>query len=658
LINPEARFNTIGGDKSIGSGMLGQGNLLSISAHGMVIRGSDNRVVGNLIGTDITGSGNMGNRFSGVYLDGDASRNVIGPDNMITYNGEGGIEITSVDAQGNVITENSIHDNSTVGIYYNFGDGIPFEIPSSPLIYDFDIETGYAEGSTCSDCVVEIFSTSSADGEIFEGSVQAEQDGNFSFSKEQGFSGPSLTTTSLSPSSNTSEFSLPTMGQRGSVAIQLDNPFPRTRFETKLSGELEDNRIGQNESDLFQSADDLPTILSNEILRTGTKYVKVSFAKAEPVTMLGEENEVGIQWDTSEFSFPPEFEDFITALVDNNVSVTYILTFWDKANHPEGWQPDISRFRTQEEIQRYLEYVRFTVSHFKGRIQYYEIWNEPNNKPPLQWIQVEDYINLVKQTVPVIRQEDPNAKIVVGSIALQYQEDRPYLFSILNSDVMPLVDVITWHPLFGVSPESPEYSSYYYDYPDIVQQIKDAATANGFQGKYRADEVTYRSPDCPWCFPGDFLNTNITAAKYYARAIILHLGMDMDVGIGASSSSRVESFEAVRNLCTLMAGAKPAKFPVEIQGEATNIVSYSFSLSNSDYLVALWTDRVAVDNDPGIETTLTFQDISTSEVIGIDVLYGYQQQLVATTEDGNLIVRDLLVKDYPIILRIKNASSP
>ena len=42
------------------------------------------------------------------------------------------------------------------------------------------------------------------------------------------------------------------------------------------------------------------------------------------------------------------------------------------------------------------------------------------------------------------------------------------------------------------------------------------------------------------------------------------------------------------------------------------------------------------------------------KVIGIDVLHGFEQELIAETENGNLVIRNLLVKDYPIILRLNN----
>ena len=85
--------------------------------------------------------------------------------------------------------------------------------------------------------------------------------------------------------------------------------------------------------------------------------------------------------------------------------------------------------------------------------------------------------------------------------------------------------------------------------------------------------------------------------------------------------------------------------------EATNIASYGFSLPNGDWLFALWTDGVAVDDDPGVPATLTFP-MSHITVTGIDVLQGFEQELIASEEGGNLVIRDLLVKDYPIILRL------
>jgi len=38
--------------------------------------------------------------------------------------------------------------------------------------------------------------------------------------------------------------------------------------------------------------------------------------------------------------------------------------------------------------------------------------------------------------------------------------------------------------------------------------------------------------------------------------------------------------------------------------------------------------------------------------MGIDVLNGFEQELITNLEGGSLVIRNLLVKDYPIILHL------
>ena len=132
----------------------------------------------------------------------------------------------------------------------------------------------------------------------------------------------------------------------------------------------------------------------------------------------------------------------------------------------------------------------------------------------------------------------------------------------------------------------------------------------------------------------------------------MHLGMDVSVGLAGISLERPHFYSTVQNLCTIMAGAKPIDLPIEIESEATNIRSYTFSLTNGDRLFALWTDGVAVDDDPGINATVIFRDLSVQKTVGIDVLNGFEQEMLTSIEDGNLVIQNLLVKDYPIILRL------
>jgi len=78
--------------------------------------------------------------------------------------------------------------------------------------------------------------------------------------------------------------------------------------------------------------------------------------------------------------------------------------------------------------------------------------------------------------------------------------------------------------------------------------------------------------------------------------------------------------------------------------------------SNGEMLFAMWTDGIAVDDDPGIETSLTIPGFSASQVVGIDVLYGLEQELVTVAEDGNLIISGLMIRDYPFLIRVSDTA--
>lgn len=105
--------NTIGGDRSVGSGPNGQGNLIVANyANGIVIHNAvGNFVRGNYVGIDSSGQWEMGNAFSGVSLWDGASNNIIGGTtsgdrNVLSGNGHNGVWIGGIGANQNVVIGN------------------------------------------------------------------------------------------------------------------------------------------------------------------------------------------------------------------------------------------------------------------------------------------------------------------------------------------------------------------------------------------------------------------------------------------------------------------------------------------------------------------------------------------------------------------------
>jgi hypothetical protein len=134
----------------------------------------------------------------------------------------------------------------------------------------------------------------------------------------------------------------------------------------------------------------------------------------------------------------------------------------------------------------------------------------------------------------------------------------------------------------------------------------------------------------------------------------------MDIGVGTQpwlqeiSNWAPWTLPTTRNLYTVMAGTRPIVYSIDIEREPVNTLTYSFALPIGDRLFALWTDGEATDDDPGESVTLTFPGVSAQQVMGIDVLYGFEQELITEMENTNLIINNLLVKDYPIFIKISD----
>ncbi len=206
-ISGDAKNNVIGGDRKLGAGPYGQGNLLSNNAHGIDLSTSNtslNTITGNLLGTDATHTEALGNQI-GVWITEGAHDNIVGPDNIIAYNNGPGILVDDPNSRQNTITQNSIHNNSGKSIDLRGGGNLQL---AAPIILNFNLSAGTAKGTTCSNCTVEIFSDKYDGGANIEGWTTADENGLFTFTKGAAFTGPNLTATTTDIDGNTSGFSL------------------------------------------------------------------------------------------------------------------------------------------------------------------------------------------------------------------------------------------------------------------------------------------------------------------------------------------------------------------------------------------------------------------------------------------------------------------
>ena len=632
-IKDGAHDNTVGPDNIIANNDI----------NGIALYGSNthsNTVTANLIGVGADQSILMGNGNNGIEIRDGAHNNIVGPDNTIANLSSyySAIQIYGSDSIKNEIHKNSIYDKRWIGIDL-WGGGNQELAP--PVIIDFDLNAGRISGLAYPNALVEVYKLDDTNWSDFKVETGADGDGYFTIETGLKFPRSHLTASATDSNGNTSKFSLITGGDEGTTSLQLNNTQLPTLLDTFDSNELEDdNHIVGFWHSLWDYYQPLSELL-DQVRYSGVKRFRLSINCNEVV---------GVDWSQDEFSVDPDHDEFINDLVANNIQLTYTLSFWDIG----GTGTPCTRFQTEEEIRRYLDYVEFIIDHFGDNIRYYEIWNEPDNMTCHQGIKVDDYIELVRRTDEFIQYRYPDEydeiKIQVGGTAgLSSPDSQHYLFEIIQSDIMPRVDVISWHPFYG---ESPEYKpDYYYRYPELVREIKQTAEAHGFSGEYEADEMNWRPR---WDPDTDHFSdySEITATKYWVRGILTNLGLDVTAGNLQFQHYWGLASSAAHNLSTVMAGNEPIDLPVTIQSEATYVVSYGFSLPNGDRLLAVWNDGIANDYDAGIPSKLEIPGFGSWNATGIDVLHGFEQVLETRKENYALIIDDFLLKDYPIIIRL------
>ncbi len=150
--------------------------------------------------------------------------------------------------------------------------------------------------------------------------------------------------------------------------------------------------------------------------------------------------------------------------------------------------------------------------------------------------------------------------------------------------------------------------------------------------------------------PGDIKKRAVIfGAKGFSRG--------RDHVIGGGHPFRETVFKTVKNLCLTLEGVEAVLLPVEIDIDTDGTVAYcAFRYPNGDRMLAIWTDGIAQDEDPGVLATITFPGLTAEKIVAIDVLHGFEQELVFEIDGDSTIIRDLLVKDFPILIHLSDVT--
>ena len=167
-------------NNQVGGTEAGEGNIISGNGDaGVLLRdfeSRDNLVTGNWIGIGADGETSVPNRYSGVYLE-NTTQNQIGPGNWIAYNGDAGVNVHIDGAvNGNTITQNSITNNQAMGIRLYVAEG-----DALPAVDSLSASKRSVTGTAPAGAVVEIYQDAKEEGETYLGTVEADDKGRFSW---------------------------------------------------------------------------------------------------------------------------------------------------------------------------------------------------------------------------------------------------------------------------------------------------------------------------------------------------------------------------------------------------------------------------------------------------------------------------------------------
>jgi hypothetical protein len=131
---------------------------------------------------------------------------------------------------------------------------------------------------------------------------------------------------------------------------------------------------------------------------------------------------------------------------------------------PEWARPknSVTSYLDEARYQYFADFVAQFITHFKGRIQYVILWNEPNVN--FEWgyqgISPDGYTRLLAAVYPRAKQADPSIKILAGALAptlappgsTDAMNDLEYLQKMYAAGAKDYFDILSIHAYGWASP--------------------------------------------------------------------------------------------------------------------------------------------------------------------------------------------------------------
>lgn len=207
------------------------------------------------------------------------------------------------------------------------------------------------------------------------------------------------------------------------------------------------------------------------------------------------------------YEMPDEYKNMMNTILENDIEILHILAYGNTLYTEDRVMIPVEA----EEVTGFVNYARELVEETKGKIKYFEIWNEPNQSG----FNVADddgtgYGNLVKAVYPVITTANPEAYVLgYASSGLNNSIDKTAKTGAYN-----YMDAASFHPY-------PEYDStgkLEWATGDMLPEERTISFLNRFRERAKRNNLWITEQG--WS-SGDNVNTEGQQAAYLVRAYTL-----------------------------------------------------------------------------------------------------------------------------------------
>lgn len=160
-----------------------------------------------------------------------------------------------------------------------------------------------------------------------------------------------------------------------------------------------------------------------------------------------------LYWDILEqkpgqFIFPQRYDEYLKSAQEHGLHPLIILNYGNPL-YREGVTGRRGFPNSPETREKFTRYVKEVVSRYGQIVKEWELWNEPNDIKPVQ------YLELLKTVRPVLRQLQPDGKLIsCGGGGAGGGVNRGYISPLVGPGKTELQDAFSLHPY--MSPYQPD----------------------------------------------------------------------------------------------------------------------------------------------------------------------------------------------------------